>query len=68
MRLQHAHSQGFEGTPGAHVAGRPSRLTPSPSSGAVGRAIVPSGASTGRHEAIELRDAGSSALTADLAC
>ncbi len=27
------------------------------SSGAVGRAIVPSGASTGRHEAIELRDA-----------
>ncbi len=26
------------------------------SSGAVGRAIVPSGASTGRHEAIELRD------------
>ena len=28
-------------------------------SGAVGRAIVPSGASTGRHEAIELRDVGS---------
>src|SRR5579885_1886333 len=28
-------------------------------SGAVGRAIVPSGASTGRHEAIELRDADS---------
>ena len=27
------------------------------SSGAVGRAIVPSGASTGRHEALELRDA-----------
>src|SRR5215472_11574987 len=27
------------------------------STGAVGRAIVPSGASTGRHEAIELRDA-----------
>ncbi len=26
------------------------------SSGAVGRAIVPSGASTGRHEALELRD------------
>ena len=26
--------------------------------GAVGRAIVPSGASTGRHEALELRDAG----------
>ncbi|APW63447.1 phosphopyruvate hydratase [Paludisphaera borealis] len=30
------------------------------SNGAVGRAIVPSGASTGRHEAIELRDSGSS--------
>ena len=30
------------------------------SNGALGRAIVPSGASTGRHEAIELRDAGSS--------
>ena len=29
------------------------------SSGAVGRAIVPSGASTGRHEALELRDAES---------
>jgi enolase len=28
------------------------------STGAIGRAIVPSGASTGRHEAIELRDAG----------
>ncbi|MGP0062502.1 MAG: phosphopyruvate hydratase [Isosphaeraceae bacterium] len=28
------------------------------STGAVGRAIVPSGASTGRHEALELRDAG----------
>jgi enolase len=27
-------------------------------SGAVGRAIVPSGASTGRHEAVELRDGG----------
>src|SRR5689334_9636907 len=27
--------------------------------GAIGRTIVPSGASTGRHEAIELRDAGS---------
>jgi enolase 1/2/3 len=27
------------------------------SSGAIGRAIVPSGASTGRHEALELRDA-----------
>ena len=27
------------------------------STGAVGRAIVPSGASTGRHEALELRDA-----------
>ena len=26
------------------------------STGAVGRAIVPSGASTGRHEALELRD------------
>src|SRR5262245_52290528 len=26
------------------------------SSGAIGRAIVPSGASTGRHEALELRD------------
>ena len=29
------------------------------SSGAVGRAIVPSGASTGRHEALELRDTAS---------
>ncbi len=29
------------------------------STGAIGRAIVPSGASTGRHEAIELRDAES---------
>jgi enolase len=29
------------------------------STGAVGRAIVPSGASTGRHEALELRDAAS---------
>ena len=29
------------------------------SSGAVGRAIVPSGASTGEHEAVELRDGGS---------
>jgi len=29
------------------------------STGAVGRAIVPSGASTGRHEALELRDADS---------
>jgi enolase len=29
------------------------------SSGAVGRAIVPSGASTGRHEALELRDTSS---------
>ncbi len=29
------------------------------STGALGRAIVPSGASTGRHEALELRDAGS---------
>src|SRR5437763_6451367 len=29
------------------------------SMGAVGRAIVPSGASTGRHEALELRDAES---------
>jgi enolase len=28
-------------------------------SGAVGRALVPSGASTGRHEAVELRDGGS---------
>ena len=28
------------------------------STGAVGRAIVPSGASTGRHEALELRDSG----------
>ena len=28
------------------------------STGVVGRAIVPSGASTGRHEALELRDAG----------
>jgi enolase len=28
------------------------------STGAAGRAIVPSGASTGRHEALELRDAG----------
>ena len=27
-------------------------------SGASGRAIVPSGASTGRHEAVELRDGG----------
>ena len=29
------------------------------STGALGRAIVPSGASTGRHEALELRDSGS---------
>jgi enolase len=28
-------------------------------SGATGRAIVPSGASTGEHEAVELRDGGS---------
>ena len=28
-------------------------------SGALGRAIVPSGASTGAHEAVELRDGGS---------
>lgn len=28
-------------------------------SGAIGRAIVPSGASTGEHEAVELRDGGS---------
>ncbi|MFM9079103.1 MAG: phosphopyruvate hydratase, partial [Opitutaceae bacterium] len=28
------------------------------SSGARGRAIVPSGASTGEHEAVELRDGG----------
>src|SRR5262245_60242118 len=28
-------------------------------SGAIGRAIVPSGASTGSHEAVELRDGGS---------
>jgi enolase len=28
-------------------------------SGAVGRAAVPSGASTGEHEAVELRDGGS---------
>ena len=27
--------------------------------GPLGRAIVPSGASTGRHEALELRDTGS---------
>ncbi|MFZ9456823.1 MAG: phosphopyruvate hydratase, partial [Ilumatobacteraceae bacterium] len=27
-------------------------------SGALGRAIVPSGASTGEHEAVELRDGG----------
>jgi hypothetical protein len=27
-------------------------------SGAIGRAIVPSGASTGEHEAVELRDGG----------
>src|ERR1700761_426138 len=29
------------------------------SSGAIGRAMVPSGASTGEHEAVELRDGGS---------
>ena len=28
-------------------------------SGAIGRAAVPSGASTGEHEAVELRDGGS---------
>ena len=32
-------------------------------SGTVGRAIVPSGASTGEHEAVELRDGDSQALT-----
>ena len=31
-------------------------------SGAIGRAIVPSGASTGEHEAVELRDGGSRSL------
>ncbi len=30
--------------------------------GAMGRAIVPSGASTGEHEAVELRDAGYKSL------
>jgi enolase len=38
--------------------GRPTvEVEATASTGAVGRAIVPSGASTGRHEAIELRDA-----------
>ena len=37
------------------------------STGAPGRAIVPSGASTGRHEALELRDAEIRA-TAGWAC
>ena len=36
--------------------GRPWRSRRIASTGAVGRAIVPSGASTGRHEALELRD------------
>ncbi len=51
--------------------GRPTvEVEASTSSGAIGRAIVPSGASTGRHEAIELRDndatryAGQGVLTA----
>ena len=35
--------------------------------GAVGRAAVPSGASTGEHEAVELRD-GDEARTAARAC
>ncbi len=39
--------------------GRPTvEVEATTSSGAVGRAIVPSGASTGRHEALELRDRG----------
>ncbi len=33
-------------------------------SGAVGRAIVPSGASTGAHEAVELRDGDKAAISA----
>jgi enolase len=38
--------------------GRPTvEVEATASNGAVGRAIVPSGASTGRHEAVELRDA-----------
>ena len=36
-------------------------------SGAIGRAIVPSGASTGVHEAVELRD-GDKSATAARAC
>ena len=36
--------------------------------GAVGRAAVPSGASTGAHEAVELRDGDKSALPAARAC
>ena len=36
-------------------------------SGAVGRAAVPSGASTGEHEAVELRD-GDKASTSARAC
>src|SRR3954469_8508811 len=40
--------------------GRPTvEVEVSASKGEVGRAIVPSGASTGRHEAIELRDSES---------
>jgi enolase len=39
--------------------GRPTvEVEATASTGAVGRAIVPSGASTGRHEAVELRDTG----------
>ena len=37
---------------------RPSRSTSALESGALGRAVVPSGASTGVHEAVELRDGG----------
>ncbi len=58
VRSPHDHVEGPEGSPGARLARSADRGSRGDhSTGAVGRAIVPSGASTGRHEAIELRDA-----------
>ena len=50
-----ASRHGRPWTPGA---GRPSACRVHLDGGATGRAIVPSGASTGRHEAVEKRDGG----------
>ena len=46
------------GRSSTRAATRPSRSTSRLESGAFGRAAVPSGASTGQHEAVELRDGG----------